>query len=158
YASARDLLQDLKHLQLQISSATQATAAISQLVRRPRVAGIFFLLLLASAVAAVWWYRHDAPRRWARSQAIPQITQPMEKGQYFGAYRLARRAERYFPDDPALTRLRLNYSSLRTIETEPPSADVYVKEYSDEKGDWEYLGKSPLQVTLPFANYHWKVE
>jgi pimeloyl-ACP methyl ester carboxylesterase len=158
YASARDLLEDLKRLQLQLSSAAQATAAISQLVRRPRVASVLFVLLLAAVFGGWAWYRHDAPKRWAKEQAIPQIIQLMEKGQYFEAYRLARRAERYVPDDPSLARLRLNYSSPRVIQTDPPGADVYVKEYPDVKGHWEYLGKSPLRVSLPLVNYRWKVE
>ena len=158
YASARDLLEDLKRLQLQISSATQATAAISQLVRRPHVASVLFIVLVAAVVGAVMWYRHEAPKRGARSEALPRIAQLMEQGQYFAAFRLARRAERYLPDDPTLARLRLNYSSPRMIQTDPAGADVYVKEYSDVKGDWEYLGKSPLQVSLPVVNYRWKAE
>ena len=158
YESARGLLEDLRHLQLQISPATQPSAAISQFVRRPRVAWALSIVLFVSVLGAAWWYRHDAPRRWAKGRAIPQIKQLMERGQYFAAYRLARRAEQYMPDDPTLARLRLNYSVPFQVETEPAGADVYLKEYSDVKGDWEYLGKSPLQLNLPEASYRCKVE
>ncbi len=157
YASACDLREDLKRLQLQLSSGTQAAVIISQLVRRPRVAGVLFPLLLVTALGAAWWYQHNSPKRWAQ-KAIPQIGQLMEKGQYFEAFRLARRAERYLPDDPTLARLRLNYSLPLAVESEPAGADIFVKEYSDVKGDWEYVGKSPLQLNLPDANYRWKVE
>jgi predicted esterase len=158
YASARDLLEDLRGLQLQITSGVRVTIPISQLVRRSSVIGVLFSLLLACLLGTAWWYQHDSPKRWAKGQAIPQITQLMEKGQYFAAYRLARRAERYAGNDPIFTRLRLNYSLPVIVETEPGSADVYVKEYSDVKGDWEYLGKSPVRLNLPLANYRWKVE
>jgi pimeloyl-ACP methyl ester carboxylesterase len=158
YASARDVREDLKRLQLQISSSTRVAIPMSDLVRRPVAVGTLSIVLLLSVLGAALWYRHDAPRRWAKGQAIPQIKQLMEKGQFFAAYRLARRAEPYVRDDPTLTRLRLNYSTPATVETDPASADVYLKEYSDVKGDWEYLGQSPLQVNLPTTSYRWKIE
>ena len=158
YALAKDLREDLRRLQLQISSGASVTVPFSQLMRRPRVSGVLLFFVLASVLGAAWWYRQDAPKRWAKGQAIPQIRQLMERGQYFAAYRLARRAERYAPDDPTIARLRLNYSSPVNIQTDPTSADVYVKQYSDVQGDWEHLGKSPLRLELPLANYRWKVE
>jgi serine/threonine protein kinase/pimeloyl-ACP methyl ester carboxylesterase len=158
YASAGDLLKDLRRLQSQISSGARVTVPVWQLVRRPGVIGVLFSLLVASVLGAAWWYHHNSPKRWAKQQAIPQISQLMEKGRYFAAYRLGRRARQYVPDDPTLTRLRLNYSVPVDVETEPAGADVYVKEYSDVKGDWEYLGKSPARLDLPLANYRWKVE
>ena len=157
YFSAKELRDDLRRLQLQVSSGSHAAIASPQRVRRG-VGTVLLSLVLVAVLVAAWWYRHDAPKRWAKAQAIPQIKQLMEKGQYFEAYRLARRAERYFPDDATLSRLRLNYSTPTKVETDPAGADVYVKEYSDVKGDWESLGKSPLQVNLPMVNYRWKVE
>jgi len=158
YPSARTVISDLKRLRLQTSSGTQATIPISQLVRRPLVATPLLLLLLGGGLGGAWWYHHNSPKRWAKEQAIPQVAQLMDKSQFFAAFRLARRAERYAPDDPTLGRLRLDYSLPLSVQTEPGGADVYVKEYSEVKGDWEYLGNSPLQLNLPFANYRWKVE
>jgi serine/threonine protein kinase len=71
YESARGVLEDLRHLQLQISPATQPSAAISQFVRRPRVAWALSMVLFVSVLGAAWRYRHDAPRRWAKGRAIP---------------------------------------------------------------------------------------
>ncbi len=158
YPSARSLMDDLRRLQLQTSSAARATLPIAQLARRPRVMAPLLLLLLAGALGGAWWYRQNAPQRWAKEQAIPQVAQLMDKSQYFAAFRLARQAEKYAPDDPTLARLRLNFSHPVTVETQPPGADVYVKEYSDVKGDWEYLGKAPLLLNLPEAHYRWKLE
>ncbi len=40
----------------------------------------------------------------------------------------------------------------------PPSADVYVRDYSDIHGPWEYLGKTPLQGNrLPHAFYAFRL-
>lgn len=158
YASARELLAELKRLQLQISSGTRIAIPMSQAIRRPGVIIALSVLLLACVLGAAWWYRHNSPARWARREAIPRIRQLLDKGEYFAAYRLAQRAEPYAPDDPTLTRLRLNYSSPLTVKTEPAGADVFVKEYADVKGDWLYLGKSPVRLHLPVANYRWKVE
>ncbi|MDP9262806.1 MAG: protein kinase, partial [Acidobacteriota bacterium] len=154
YQSARELLVDLERL----SPGAQATILVSQFVRRQQVMAPLSLLLLAGALGGAWWYHHSSPKRWANEQAIPQIAQLMDKSQFFAAFRLARKAERYAPGDPTLARLRLNFSVPATVETEPAGADVYVKEYSDVKGDWEYLGKSPIRLNLPLANYRWKVE
>ena len=156
YASAREMMSDLKRLQLQISSGAQATILGSQFVRRSRVMAPLLFLLLAGGLGGAWYHR-NSPKRWANEQAIPRIAQLMDKSQFFAAFRLARKAERYAPDDPTLARLRNNFSAPTTVETEPTSADVYLKEYSDVKGDWEYLGKSPLRLNLPLANYRWKV-
>jgi len=158
YPSARDLADDLRRLHAQTSSGSHAALPIAQLVRRPRVIAPLLLLLVAGALGGAWWYRQNAPRRWAKEQAIPQIAQLMDKNQFFAAFRLARQAEKYAPDDPTLARLRLNFSVPYTVVTEPAGADVYVKEYLDVKGDWEYLGKSPVRLKLPVANYRWKVE
>jgi len=158
YLSALNVMGDLKRLRSQTSSRGQATLPISQLVRRPRVMAPLLLLLLAGALGGTWWHHHNSPKRWAKEQAIPQIAQLMDNGQFFAAFRLSRQAEKYSPDDPTLARLRLNFSLPLTIETEPAGADVNVKEYSDLKGDWEYLGKSPIRLNLPLANFRWKVE
>ncbi|HEV2115693.1 MAG TPA: serine/threonine-protein kinase, partial [Terriglobales bacterium] len=158
YASARDLLADLKRLQMQISSGTRIAIPMSQAIRRPGVIATLGLLVLACVLGAAWWYRHNSPARWVRREAIPQIRQLMDKGEYFAAYRLARRAEPYAPDDSTLTRLRLNYSRPLSVQTDPAGADVSVKEYADVKGGWLYLGKSPLRLELPLDNYRWKVE
>ncbi len=158
YASARNLLDDLKRLQLRAISGKQVAVPISQLVRRRSVATTLVCLLLAGILGAGWWHRHNSPKRWAIEQAIPEVSRLIEKGQYFAAFRLARRAEPYAPQDPTLIRLRLNYSVPHSLETTPPGADVYVKEYADVNGEWEYLGKSPIHVELPLAGYRWKIE
>jgi hypothetical protein len=158
YASARDLLADLKRLHLQISSGTRIVIPMSQALRRPGVITALSVLVLACVLGAAWWYRHNSTARWARQEAIPQIRQLVDRGEYFAAYRLARRAEPYAPEDPTLTRLHLNYSRPLAVQTEPAGADVFVKLYADVKGDWLYLGKSPLRLDLPVANYRWKVE
>jgi len=158
YPSARILMDDLRRLQLEFSSGARTALPVSQFVRRPQVIAPLVLLLLAGALGGVWWYQHNAPRRWTRDQAIPQIAQLMDKGQYFAAFRLARKAEKYVPEDPTLSRLRFNFSRPVTVETDPAGADLYVKEYADVKGDWEYLGKAPLGLNLPLLHYRWKVE
>ena len=158
YVSARELLADLKRLRLQLSSGARPALPMSQAIRRPGVIAVLSLLMLAVVAGAVWWYRHNSIQRWAHGQAIPEIRQLLDKGEYFAAYRLARRVEPYAPDDPTLTRLRLNYSEPVSVETDPAGADVYVKEYSDVKGEWLHLGTAPLKLNLPLANYRWKVE
>ena len=72
------------------------------------------LVAAGGFLGAGWWYRHDAPKRWAKAQAIPEIAQLMEKGQYFAAYRLARRA------DPTYQTIRPSPDCGSIIPCRPP--------------------------------------
>ena len=46
-----------------------------------------------------------------------------------------------------------------TIETDPAGADVFLKDYRAVAGDWNYLGKSPLEkVRIPFGYFRWRIE
>jgi eukaryotic-like serine/threonine-protein kinase len=80
---------------------------------------------------------YHAPRsqvRWAREQALPQIANLIEKGKMLPAFQLAAEARRYIPIDPFFVKLDRDYTYRATIETNPPGADVFVKDDSDTTG------------------------
>jgi tRNA A-37 threonylcarbamoyl transferase component Bud32/dienelactone hydrolase len=158
YASARELREDLDHLKQELSAGTAAALDVRRLIRRPRVAIPALLAVIALATGVTWFVRRNAQERWTREKALPAIAGFMEKGNYAAAFRLARQAERYVPDDPLITRLKRDFSLPVSIYSTPPGADVYLRAYSDLSGDWEYLGRSPVERTrIPLGYFRWRI-
>ncbi|HXW92198.1 MAG TPA: SUMF1/EgtB/PvdO family nonheme iron enzyme [Terriglobales bacterium] len=158
YQSARELAEDLKRLQQQLGPRGVATAPVTQLIRKPLVVVPTVLIVLLLLGGAGWLVRHNARVRWAREQAIPEISRLVENGQYVSAFDLARKAKEYIPSDPFLAKLDRDYSVVVSIRTAPPGADVFMKGYADLTGEWQRLGRSPLDnVRLPFGYLRWKI-
>jgi formylglycine-generating enzyme required for sulfatase activity len=158
YQLARDLAEDLKRLSQQLSSGPATTAPMIQVVRRPGVAIPLILVILLLVAALIWPVRHNAKVRWAREQAIPEISRMLEKRQFFPAFRLAKEAERYIPGDPFFAKIRRDYTSQVSVHTTPPGAELQIKDYADLKGEWQTLGQSPLEnIRIPFGYFRWKI-
>jgi len=48
---------------------------------------------------------------------------------------------------------------LRLLKTEPPGAEISVKEYDVPESDWEYVGLSPVDsLRMPIGIFRWKIE
>ncbi|TMA28552.1 MAG: hypothetical protein E6J78_05390 [Deltaproteobacteria bacterium] len=144
YPSARELAADLDR------------AGTKHLTRkRWLVAGSIVLLACGAAVALV---RREARMRWARRQAIPQIAELVEKNRYPDAFALAEKVEQMMPGDPMLDKLWPEMSRQMRVETDPPGAEISLKEYNAPEGAWRSLGRSPTErVRLPLAFYRFKI-
>ena len=58
------------------------------------------------------------------------------------------------PDDPSLKRLELLTFWPRQFSTNPPGADVFLRDYNEPQSDFQYMGKTPLQgIRLPHDHY-----
>ncbi|HEX9119551.1 MAG TPA: serine/threonine-protein kinase [Terriglobales bacterium] len=158
YQSAAEMRDDLERLKLELGgSSTQVPVA--RLVRRARVAVPLMVVFLAVVLGATWLVRRNARVRWAREQAIPEIARLAENMRATEAYRLARQAELYVPNDPMLQKLWPEISRTVTIHSQPEGADVYVREYSAKNGAWEYLGQTPIENRrMPWAFFRWRIE
>jgi len=158
YPSARELLEDLRQLARQLLSGPVATVPFTRVIRKPRIAVPALLVLLVLVGTGAWFLHRYTKVRWAREQAIPEISRLIDKGRYVAAFRLARQAESYVPDDPYLARLKRDYTSAVSIRTTPPGANIYMKDYADLTDDWQLLGQSPIENTrVPFGYFRWKV-
>ena len=123
---------------------------------RSRIAAVTFVALAALGLAA-WWIAQDARIGEAR-QMLPEISRLVDDEQLVAAYRMAEQAEQVLGDDPALAELWPRISRTISVQTEPPGADVYVKEYMDTEGAWQYLGFSPIQdVRIPLQYCRWRI-
>ncbi len=162
YSSAVELLQDLKTY---LNSLRQEELGVFNLrtvvrrLRRPQIAIPIVTVILVIILVAGWFFNRQANVRWAREEALPQIEQLILNWQFTDAYKLAEKAEKYIPRDPVLTALIEMCSFEIDIDTEPPGADVYIKEYSDPESEWIYLGISPIEgIRLPDGIFRWKIE
>jgi serine/threonine protein kinase/dienelactone hydrolase len=156
YPSGTELLGDLRALE---SHLYATTGSFRRLIQRPRVAIPLSITLLAIFYAGFLVYRHNANVRWARERALPEIERLVMEGNNFAAFDLAKKAEPYISDDPALKRLWPMMSTRISFKTNPPGAEIFVKDYRSPDGLWRYFGRSPLEkLAAPSGLVRWKIE
>ncbi len=154
-SAAAGLSDDLTACQARLSAASLGLRAVLQ--RTPVRAGIIgagALLLLAGG----WLGFRVWGTRWARDTAHPEITRLVDQEKYIDAFRLARKVDRYAPGDVELRHVRDDIWIPFSIETDPPGADVFIRDYTGNPADWELLGKSPVSgLRLPAGDFCVKV-
>jgi class 3 adenylate cyclase/cephalosporin-C deacetylase-like acetyl esterase len=164
FADAGQLARNLRALPQRRAAFREhqvAAAAQQRTARRLKLIGLAGAAVLVAALglSLAWSVKRNSKVRWAREVALPQINQLIAEDRTAAAFALAREAERYIPSDPALTNL-VGQVSVRTwIQTRPPGADVYYKDYRQPDSPWEYLGRSPLSgIRLPSALLRFQIK
>jgi dienelactone hydrolase/predicted Ser/Thr protein kinase len=164
YSSATDILKDLRKyqdiLQAEELGAFNLRTFLSR-IRKPQIAIPAVAAVFLIALIAVWFFSRQANIRWAREEALPEVERLIETNwrDFTDAYKLAAEAEKFIPNDPRLTELLSGCSLYINVTTEPPGADVYMKEYDSPENEWEFLGVSPIEkLRLPIGIFRWKIE
>jgi len=111
-------------------------------LRNPRTLVPGVLLIIAIFVTLFFLINKHSKVRWAKEVAIPEIEQFVNNGNVQAAFSLVQKAEKYIPKEHKLKELSSLVTSKLTILTDPPGADVYIREYSDTTGEWVKLGKN----------------
>jgi formylglycine-generating enzyme required for sulfatase activity/tRNA A-37 threonylcarbamoyl transferase component Bud32/cephalosporin-C deacetylase-like acetyl esterase len=162
YASIQEVIRELTDLQIRWTPRPDAPAATErwrQTIRRPAIIIPAIFVILALGFLGWRYLEYQDNIRWAREEALPEIYKLVEEGDYSTAFDLARRAEPYLEDDPMLAEAWPEFSQEISIETSPPGAVVYFKDYGNPDGEWEALGTTPLDnVRIPIGFFRWKVE
>jgi eukaryotic-like serine/threonine-protein kinase len=145
------------------SSAVSPSAAAAQALPavKPARARLMILALAILVVAAggIWLVKRSRDANWARTVALPEISRLYDLGKLNDAYALATKAEKFIPDDPALTKVWPQISYRISIETTPPGADVFRSAYGEANAPWQFVGRTPLkEVRAPQGYYVWKIE
>jgi dienelactone hydrolase len=99
--------------------------------------------------------------RWARDEAIPEIHEMMQTlwRDFTAPYALAQRVEAIIPDDPELAQIMETISMRIDVDSDPPGASVYFKNYNTPEAEWVPLGATPIrQVRMPVGIFRWKFE
>jgi len=150
YGSGAEIARELTALQQGLSSGSVRPVRLAAQVKRPQVAVPALLLVLALVAGAVWVVRRQVRVRWARQTAIPEAARLLAQGKAFEAFDLAAAARDLVPDDTQLAKLWPEVSATPDLTTDPPDADVYLRQYNRPEQPWRHAGKSPLRgVALP---------
>src|SRR6266436_2368865 len=158
FASASDMRAEFQKLRQQRLVESSTGVPIVQVVRKPSVIAGMLIVLVLAGVSSGLIYRHYSRIKWLQERALPEIRQLAMDRKGIAAYRLIQQAERYAPGNPALSKLKAGTLWPNGVLSTPPNADVYVRDYSDIHGQWEYLGKTPLQGNrLPHAFYAFRL-
>ena len=175
YATTNELARDIDcHLHHQPVSAAAPTFRYraAKYVRRHRrvlaTAGAFAVLLIFGVMLSVWQARRagDAEKeqerlqkaKWALETVLPEVERSFEKNDYTGAFKLLEQARPFVADNRRFQALSARVVGLISVETTPPGAQVFIKDYSDLDDKWEPVGKSPLNATkVPQGRKRWKI-
>ncbi len=164
YSSVAEIIKDLKKYQ-DVLRAEELGAlnlrTFLRRIRRPRVAIPAVCAALIIALASVWFFNRQAKIRWAKEEILPEVERLIDENwrDFTEPFRLAEMAEKYIPNDPKLVEFFSKCSLNINIKTEPPGANIYMKEYDTPDSEWEYLGVSPIEnIRLPVGILRWKIE
>ena len=162
YASGAELAHELRtcrDLLFPESGATLSAARILREVRRPRALVPLLLTLLILGTGAGWLVKRSRDARRAHDVAVPEISRLADRGKFSPAYSLAVRAEKSISGDAELAKLWPAISYQLSLDTMPPGADVYRRDYIDANAPWEFVGRTPLKnLRQPRGMFVWKFE
>ena len=162
YTSAAEMMEALKQIQktLGVAGAEKLEfRSIWRHIRRPQIAIPAVAIVIALSFLAVWLIQRNTKVQWARKTAIPEIIRLAEEWSWNEAFKLAREAEKYIPDDQMLIDLWPDFSRDTSIMTEPSGAKVYLIDYTEVDGDWLYLGNAPVEnLKIPLGYSKFKLE
>lgn len=126
----------------------------ARVIMKPGVL-IAVIILLGVIAGSLLLFNYRSKVKWARNEALTAAGKLFESGLYLEPFKLLKKAEKYIPKDTVLQELLTKVSSYLTILTNPPGADIYLKEYSDTAGNWIYIGQSPVDsLQLPKATIY----
>ncbi len=156
YASARELLEDLRKLQhdsqsRRISSGDIPTQVLTERIA-PKAAAPRRLWIAAAIVALAAIAGWGALRAYRIAQAralLPQLERLADERKYFEAWDLAQQLRPWIAADERLQRSRSKIVEVLAVTSDPPGARVYLQRVlpHDELGPRELLGTTPLPDT-----------
>ena len=149
YASIAEVERELEECRA-LTSGPMSGINLQVLLRqskRPRVAIPLLVLIVCLSSLLAGWLHHQSRVRWAREEALPEISQLIDQDKTGEAYALAVQAEQYIPHDPALVKLLPDISWSTSVTTTPSGAAVYRKDYDAPDSAWVLVGHSPIKNT-----------
>ena len=175
YATANELARDIEcHLRQEPVSAAAPTLLYraAKFVRRHRqvlaTAEVLILLAALGTIFSVWQVRRAAEAekerafqrnvQWALETALPEIEHLLDKQDYTDAFKLVEQARPFVAEKPRFRVLSARAVGAISVETTPPGAQVFIKDYKDLDAKWEPVGQSPIKATkMAQGLKRWKI-
>jgi serine/threonine protein kinase/predicted esterase len=146
YSNAADIRAELQHLKLRLSSIKHSPTSKRKL-------WIYVVVFLVVSIFGIFqWHKIRQAQR-AREQLLPKILELTDQGKYPEAFALAMEAEQFIRDDAILKKNWVAISRIVSVQTDPPGADVFFKEYKNYDGKWSYIGKTPVKDYKVFRGF-----
>ena len=162
YQSAEEMAAELSRYCDLLKTEEAGVISLRTLLQRmkqPRIIVPMILLLALVASAAIWSFNRRSKIRGAQEAAIPEITRLLGQDSYVEAFSLAKEVETYLKDDENLKELMAQMVQYISIGTSPNGADIFLKPFSEDDVEEEYLGQSPLEkVRFPFGPFWLRIE
>jgi len=119
--------------------------------------GVVVLILLL--ISGSRYIHRQVKIRWAKEELLPKIELLKNELNTIEAFKIAQIAEKYISDDSTLIKLTTQFTCRLTILSDPPGAEVYIKEFNDVGEEWQLLGTTPIEsIRMPIAFFRWKFE
>lgn len=113
---------------------------------------LVFIFILA---ATVFLINRHSKIKWAEEVALPEIERNYNELNLIQAFNLLQKAEKYIPENQNLNEWDSRITNKVTFLTDPPGADVYIREYSDINGLWEKIGITPVDsIKMPRFTFY----
>jgi len=158
YTTAEDLLCDLADYQKRKASLVPERSVfklVSRFFTNSRFAIPTVVSIIIIFVFLLWYFNRQTNIRWAKEQALPEIEQLYNELDISAAFNLVKKAEKYISDNPDFREWAEKIETKLTILTDPPGADVYIREYSKYGSDWEKLDKTPIDtIEMPNNSFY----
>jgi eukaryotic-like serine/threonine-protein kinase len=157
YQSAGEIIRDASDLLASISTGSLELEKKENHKSRLILVCAAVVLLIA-VIGSLWFYRSLLNKRWAREEAIPQITDLFTNRKPLAAFSLLEKAQHYLRADPALKQIVDQNTILAAFTSSPAGATVEVQDYLLPDSQWRKLGATPLKdVRIPNGYFRWKV-
>ena len=115
-------------------------------------------VLIAIGVLAYWLIHRNAQVRWARQVALPQVEKFIQANNFTAAYKLTNQAAKLIDKDPQISEFLGQLTGSLSVTTDPPGAQVFLKDYVAPDSAFELVGLTPLdKAEVPIGYKHWKI-
>ena len=162
YATAQDLLADLERLGRRLRG--EGAPVAGPIWRKPAFVVPIVLVALTATALVAWLLRSQGQLREAQASLV-EIERLLEEATgadrvepLLAAFALAEQVEVVIPEDPRLTEVWPRLASSIHVTSEPPGAEVFIKPYGAEEGEWVSLGVTPLDARLARVYYNWRFQ
>ena len=133
----------------------KSSGIFARVFRHPVYSLPSMVIILLLIVLGIRYVNRNTKIKWAREEALIEIEQLFYERNFMPAFDLIKKAERYIAEDPEFIKLAGEVVTKTTFLTEPPGADIFIREYADSTKDWEYLGRTPIDsMEMPASTFY----
>jgi dienelactone hydrolase len=147
--------EEVKEKAVESASDRKQSGFLKTMRKKPWFSISGMVLLIILMVSGIRYIHRQNKIKWATEVAISEIGYYAFNKQGPEAYQLLKEAQRYIPDNPEVISLAKWVSKIITIITDPPGAEIYIREYSKQDDEWELIGSSPIDsISMPGRTFY----